>query len=221
MKNLRDSDETEVSNNDPLSTDNLVDQESELKDTSSISEHDRNAIVEQMSSSMLTTQFEVERDQMLNDVADALAVECSSVPTRSEGGNVTATEQFLPYVPYIDVGKLNFLDILAIWTVVFKIKRKYVTELLKLLQPLFGAFVGLLPDGVKFPRTCETLLKNTKNGSVRVIIRRVKKKIACSFKRTARGSPIPPRIMSYGHYVHFGLLQGILDNSPGKWILQC
>lgn len=110
---------------------------------------------------------------------------------------------------------LDFMNLLAIWKTVYKIKNKYISELLKLLKQLRIDKIDL----ANLPLTCETLLKRTSASSQRrVLIRQICRKPApnknkrCAINLSKRFAQI------LGYWVYLGILNGFMDNGPGNWL---
>lgn len=186
-------------------------------------ERERSVLVDHVATDVLSSgpiavcesvEIEAECSDLMHQVSTAFETDDLNC------GDVTATPvgKLLPFisVPFIDLDKLELKDVLAIWAVVWKIKRSSVTQLLKMLRRSSAHNPALR----NLPLNCETLLKQTsKHGRLRVIIRKVNRKITMTRKRGQGQSDPQSRIMSYGHYVHMRLLDGMLHNGPGSALL--
>lgn len=123
------------------------------------------------------------------------------------------------HVPHVnDIDSLPLKHLIAVWTVVYKIPRSYVTELLKLLK----RWNRNVTDVENLPNTCTTLLKGVReNPLIRKIVQKTSKVIRRKGKTKSKAAPkcvSHPRrkaLQFLGHYVHFGLVPGLLFNTPG------
>lgn len=120
------------------------------------------------------------------------------------------------HVPYVDdVEEMKLKEIIAVWAVIYKIPRLYVTELLKLLKK----WKCSVDDLVDLPATSATLLKVKRDDPIiRKIVKKVKKSTKRRSKAAPKSNPNPQRsaLKHLGHYIHFRLLVTLLKNSAGE-----